>query len=79
MPAAMQTWADFPLALLLLLGPAETVEEEADAVTDMEFLEYLGSWDESDEDWLLFEEPVDEADEREEEDTERGDEKDDES
>ena len=23
-------------------------------VPDLEFLEYLGSWDESDEDWVLF-------------------------
>jgi hypothetical protein len=25
-----------------------------DEQPDMEFLEYLGSWEESDEDWLLF-------------------------
>jgi hypothetical protein len=25
-----------------------------DEKPDMEFLEYLGSWEESDEDWLLF-------------------------
>ncbi len=28
---------------------------------DMEFLEYLGSWEESDEDWLLFSGPESEA------------------
>ena len=28
---------------------------------DMEFLEYLGSWEESDEDWLLFSGPDSEA------------------
>ncbi|HEX9852448.1 MAG TPA: hypothetical protein VGA68_05515 [Woeseiaceae bacterium] len=26
----------------------------ADEVPELEFLEYLGSWEESDEDWLLF-------------------------
>jgi len=25
-----------------------------DELPDMEFLEYLGSWDESDEEWLIF-------------------------
>ncbi|MDH3266305.1 MAG: hypothetical protein OEM25_05000, partial [Gammaproteobacteria bacterium] len=29
-----------------------------DEVPDAEFLEYLGLWEESDEDWLLFEEPI---------------------
>ncbi len=28
---------------------------------DMEFLEYLGSWQESDKDWLLFTAPENEA------------------
>ncbi len=28
--------------------------DAADAVPDMEFLEYLGSWEDSDEEWLLF-------------------------
>ncbi|MDH4049581.1 MAG: hypothetical protein OEV63_15790 [Gammaproteobacteria bacterium] len=28
----------------------------ADGVPELEFLEYLGSWEESDEDWLLFNE-----------------------
>ena len=32
-------------------GAALAAEEE---VPDLEFLEYLGSWDESDEDWVLF-------------------------
>jgi len=27
-------------------------------VPDPEFLEYLGLWEESDEDWLIFDEPV---------------------
>ncbi len=32
-----------------------------DEQPDMEFLEYLGSWEESDEDWLLFNSPKSEA------------------
>ncbi len=75
----MRTSADVSLALLLLLGPAESVEDDAEAVTDMEFLEYLGTWDESDEDWLLFDEIAEENDEQGEEDTDSGEETDDES
>ena len=52
-----------------------------DEVPDMEFLEYLGLWEESDEDWLLFNDPMNaETDERSdpvlqgEESTEKGDE-----
>ncbi len=33
---------------------AEDAVESADAVPDMEFLEYLGSWEDSDEEWMLF-------------------------
>ncbi|MDH3338251.1 MAG: hypothetical protein OER22_14255 [Gammaproteobacteria bacterium] len=29
-----------------------------DEIPDMEFLEYLGLWEESDEDWLIFDEPI---------------------
>ena len=29
-----------------------------DAVPEGEFLEYLGLWEESDEDWLIFDEPI---------------------
>ncbi len=32
-----------------------------DEQPDMEFLEYLGSWEESDEDWLLINSPESEA------------------
>ncbi len=53
---------DYCLAGLLLVTsgsawPADAVKdtaEDADAVPDMEFLEYLGSWEESDEEWMLF-------------------------
>jgi len=27
-------------------------------IPDMEFLEYLGMWEETDEEWLLLEEPI---------------------
>ena len=37
---------------LLGIGGA-AVADEAE-VPDLAFLEYLGSWDESDEDWILF-------------------------
>ena len=34
-------------------------------ITEMEFLEYLGLWEESDEDWLIFNVPMSaETDER---------------
>ena len=38
-----------------------------DEIPDMEFLEYLGSWEESDEEWLIF------ADANETSDEERSD------
>ena len=38
----------------LCLGTTAMAEEEA--VPDADFLEYLGMWQESDEDWLLLEE-----------------------
>ncbi len=42
---------------------AETQDEEA--LPDMEFLEYLGMWEASDEEWLLLaEKETDESDER---------------
>ena len=42
---------------LLLMG-ASLVLAADEEMPDPEFLEYLGAWEESDEDWLLFEEPV---------------------
>jgi hypothetical protein len=41
----------------LLLGTGTVLADEAD-MPDPDFLEYLGFWEESDEDWLLFDEPV---------------------
>ena len=43
---------------LLVLSAAAAAEEEE--VPDLEFLEYLGSWEASDEDWIIFTE-VDET------------------
>lgn len=41
------------VSVLLGCGTAQADEE----VPDAEFLEYLGLWAESDEDWLLFNKP----------------------
>ena len=38
------------------LGLEWLVTETDEELPDLEFLEYLGSWDESDEEWLLFDE-----------------------
>ena len=42
-------------ALLLFGGLALGADDE---MPDEDFLEYLGLWEESDEDWLMFEEPI---------------------
>lgn len=42
---------------LLLCGVGVVCAEEQE-VPDVEFLEYLGMWEESDEDWLLLEEAM---------------------
>ncbi len=51
--------ANYCLAGVLLMSSsgawaADTAEEDSDVVPDMEFLEYLGSWEDSDADWMLF-------------------------
>lgn len=46
------------LALLCLLTAGASVLAEEEPLPDAAFLEYLGSWQESDEDWLLFEDAV---------------------
>lgn len=43
---------------LLLLGSALALAADED-IPDMAFLEYLGMWQESDEEWLAFEEDTD--------------------
>ena len=40
---------------LLLCGTATATEDD---VPEVELLEYLGMWEESDEDWLLFEDAI---------------------
>lgn len=42
------------VALVTAIGALAEAEE--DEVPDREFLEYLGMWDESDEEWLLLDE-----------------------
>lgn len=44
---------------------AAAESDEAQAPPDMALLEYLGSWDESDEEWLLLSEDEGDAGERE--------------
>jgi len=44
------------LGALLLFGGL--VQGAGDEMPDGDFLEYLGSWEESDEDWLMFDAPV---------------------
>jgi len=41
-----------------LLMSCSLVLAADDEVPDTEFLEYLGLWEESDEDWLIFDVPV---------------------
>ena len=41
----------------LLLGCSLVLAAD-DEIPDAEFLEYLGLWEESDEDWLIFDEPI---------------------
>jgi len=41
----------------MLLGCSLVLAAD-DEVPDAEFLEYLGLWEESDEDWLIFDEPI---------------------
>lgn len=43
------------LVSALCLGTAAVAEEEEPA-PDAEFLEYLGMWEETDEDWLILDE-----------------------
>jgi hypothetical protein len=55
----MATSADKPdhvlgVAVLWGLFGCSGVVVADDEQPDMEFLEYLGSWEETDEDWLLF-------------------------
>lgn len=47
------------LAIVLLPGCGLVLaDEDSEDAPDTEFLEYLGYWDESDEEWLIFEDLV---------------------
>ena len=54
---------DYKLIVTILLGlfGCNGVAVADNEQPDMEFLEYLGSWEETDEDWLLFAGPEMEA------------------
>jgi len=41
----------------LLMGCSLVLAAD-DEIPDVDFLEYLGLWEESDEDWLIFDEPI---------------------
>ncbi len=47
-------------ALLVFTSAAAMADDETDTeeTPDMDFLEYLGMWDETDEDWLLLDDDV---------------------
>lgn len=56
-----QTEQVLKLALLCsLFGYGGVTFADEQEVPDLEFLEYLGSWDDSDEDWVLFATDADE-------------------
>ncbi len=58
----LQADAALKIAVLCgLIGCSCLASAEDDEQPDMEFLEYLGSWEESDEDWLLLNEMVKEV------------------
>lgn len=44
------------LCVLMILGSAVVTAD--DELPDMELLEYLGMWEESDDEWLLFNDPA---------------------
>jgi hypothetical protein len=63
-------WPVLMLAGFVGAGHAQT-DENADEA-DIEFLEYLGSWEDGEEDWLIFvgdRETRDESDDEENEET----------
>ena len=44
--------------LSVMLMGCSLVLAADDELPDAEFIEYLGLWEESDEDWLIFNEPI---------------------
>ena len=49
-----QTEAAFKVAILWGLLSCSVVVADDEVMPDMEFLEYLGLWEESDEDWVVL-------------------------
>ncbi len=45
------------IVLALLLAACGTGQAAGDELPDAEFLEYLGLWDGSDEEWMIFNDP----------------------
>jgi hypothetical protein len=53
--SSRQPEAAFKVAILWgLLGCSGMVAADDEVMPDIEFLEYLGSWEESDEDWVVL-------------------------
>lgn len=66
------------LMLAPLAGGGHVLADDKADEPDLEFLEYLGSWEASEEDWLIFAgapETKDESDDKEKEETAPGGEK----
>jgi hypothetical protein len=68
MSASTRTLEVAVLCGLVACGGSALADDE-EALPDLEFLEYLGSWEESDEDWLLFNELIGEPAASEEQET----------
>lgn len=51
-------WASRSVLAGALLVGSGIVAAAEDDLPDAEFLEYLGRWEQSDEEWLMFEEPA---------------------
>ena len=45
--------------LLVVLAGAVALADPDEELPEAEFIEYLGFWDGSDEDWMIFNDPVD--------------------
>ena len=61
--------------VLLLLFVALGVARAQDEIPDLSLLEYLGSWEESDEEWLIVAENEDELEDEHEDEASGQDEK----
>lgn len=60
--SSIQAETGLKVALICgLLGGSGAVLADEPEVPDLAFLEYLGSWEESDEDWVLFAEEEEES------------------